>query len=110
MDSAVKVLAVTADKTDAATTWGTINTAYTIAVAAPIAIQVTGTYYLGVMVATSAGTQPTFQGLQVAAGIAGAAPVLCGSSSTAQTTPPTVGTTMTAMSSAGGYSFYAYTS
>lgn len=46
----------------------------------------------------------------MAAGSAGPAPVFCGSSSTGQTTPPTVGTQMAAASGNGNFNFYAYLS
>lgn len=110
-DKNMKVLGVTADKTDAATTWGTINAEAKIAVVTPFVIPASDVYYLGVMVATSAGTQPTFTvGTAVASGIAGPAPVLCGTSSTGQTTPPSVGAALTAPTGLGTVNFYAYTS
>ena len=62
LDTTMKVLAVTADKTDATTTWGTISTAYPIAVTAPYTAAYSGQYYIGVMVAETAGTMPTFSG------------------------------------------------
>jgi hypothetical protein len=111
LDKNLKVVAVTADQTDPATVWGTISTYYTLPVTAQYTATYTGLYYAGVMVAETAGTMPTFAGAPgVLSGVAGAAPVLCGSSSTAQTTPPAVGATMSAVSSSGNYQFYAYTS
>ncbi len=114
LDAAMKVLAVTADQVDAATVWGAAGTGYPLSFAAPATIPATARYYLGVMVANTAGTQPTFSGAPaLAGGIAGATGVagatgLCGSSSTAQTTPPAVNSTLTALSTNGGYQFYAY--
>lgn len=111
LDNTLKVVAVTADQTDPATVWGTTNTYYTLPVTVPYTATYTGFYYAGVMVAQSAGTMPTFAGAPgVLSGVAGAAPVLCGSSSTAQTTPPAIGATMAAVSSSGNFQFYAYTS
>jgi hypothetical protein len=111
LDSGLVVRAVTADQTDASTVWGVQKTFYTLATNSYTATY-TGLYYVGVMVAESAGTMPTFAG---AAGFIGNGantppPIFCGTSSTGQTTPPAAGTTMTAIAGAVNYLFYAYTS
>jgi hypothetical protein len=111
LDSSLVVRAVTADQTDATTVWGTINTYYTLATTAQYTATYSGVYYVGVMVAESGGTMPTFAGAPgILSGVGGAAPILSGTSSVSQTTPPTTGTTMTTVSSSGNYQFYAYTS
>jgi hypothetical protein len=108
LDSGLAVQAVTADQTDAATVWGTINTGYTLATNA-YTTTYAGLYYVGVMVVASG--MPTFTGRSgPLASVNSAAPVLAGVSSTAQTTPPATTTVMTAVTSNTGYHFYAYTS
>lgn len=109
LDSNRKVVAVTADQTDAATVWGTGSTAYTLAVGTPYTVPVAGAYYIGVMVAATG--MPNFAASVTPATIINAAPpILAGVSSTAQTTPPALGTTMTAITSNTGFSYYAYVS
>lgn len=110
LDNNYKVLAVTADQTDPATVWGTASTAYPLAFGTAYRTTRSGLYYVGVMVAESAGTMPTFSGstTSVAAGINGITPVLAGSSSTVQTTPPAIGATMQTIGGNAGYNFYAY--
>jgi len=109
LDSARKVLAVTADQTDAATVWGTASTPYPLPVTAPILAPYDGYYYVGVMVAATG--MPTFTCAAVpAVGINGGSPILAASSSAAQTTPPAVGATMGALTSVSGAQFYAYAS
>lgn len=113
-DANMKVVAVTADQTDPATVWGTASTFYPLAWATPFSVPATALYYVGVMVAQSAGTNPTFTtGGNVAANVAPAvgissAIVLCGSSSISQTTPPALGTTLTTLTGALNYNLYCY--
>lgn len=113
-DSSLKVVAVTADQTDAATVWGAASTGYPLPWTAAYTVPATALYYVGIMVAQSAGGTPTISSATApAAGIAGATGItngvaLCGSSSTGQTTPPAIGATLTAISSSGVYQFYAY--
>jgi hypothetical protein len=111
-DSTRKVLAVTADQTDAATVWGTANTPYPLPLTSPYTIQTTGLYYIGFMVAETSGSMPTFVvGASLAQAGMQVAPVLFGnSSSTAQTTPPAVGSTLGGISPNGNYNFYGYVS
>jgi hypothetical protein len=97
LDNTRKVVAVTADQTsthitastDNPVNWGTIYTP-----------TYTGIFYLGVMVACS-GTAPTSAGNGSAIGtsIQAALPV-SGISNTTQTTPPALGTTMSAIGTA----------
>jgi hypothetical protein len=109
LDSSRVVRAVTADQTDAATVWGTINTAYTLATNA-YTTTYSGLYYVGVMVAETAGTMPTFTCLTGQTTVTNSlVPVLTGASSTGQTTPPATGATMTAITPSSR-EFYAYTS
>jgi hypothetical protein len=102
---------VTADQTDAATTWGTINTPQTLALAAPYTTTYAGVYYLGVMVAESAGTMPTFNCTNALDGGVNVTPYLGGTSTTGLTTPGTPGTTSYAAITSGtstGKPLYAY--
>ena len=92
LDSGLVIRAISADQISPATTWGTINTAYPLAVlgagSAAYVTSYTGLYYAGVMVATSAGSQPTFVACATPAGPASSAPILSGYCSGVQTTPP----------------------
>lgn len=110
LDSSRVVRAVSADQVG--TQWNVINTPVTISVAgSAYTTTYGGLYYIGLMVATSAGSQPTFDTTANLTGnIGGIAPILCGSSSTGQTTPPSAGATMGAITSSGIYNFYGYTS
>jgi hypothetical protein len=111
MDTARKVLAVTADQTDAATVWGAQSTPYTLAVTAPIVAPYDGDYYIGVMVNETSGTMPAFiSAVAPQAGTNANSPIQAASSSAGQTTPPSVGATMGALSSLIGFQFYAYAS
>lgn len=106
LDSNRNVLAVTADQTTGV--WTTINTQYTVAVAAPYTVPTTGLYYVGVMI--DGGNSPTLASATALAAGLGIVPYICASSSTTQTTPPLVGAQMAALSANGGYNFYAYVS
>lgn len=111
MDLNRKVLAVTADKTDASTTWGVASTKYPIAVVAPYTVPNDGDYYIGVMVANTSGTQPNFAVSANPASIMnGDTPILAGTSSTGQTTPPSLGTTMGTITSAQADNLYGFVS
>jgi hypothetical protein len=112
LDSGLAVRAVTTDQTDAATVWGTISTGYPLSFAAPYTTTYAGLYYIGVMVAASG--MPTFTvssavagGINQATGIGGGL-VMCGTSSTSQTTAPTVTTVMGAVVASATFNFYAY--
>lgn len=102
LDSSMKVVAVTADTTAMLTA---ANTVYPLSFAAAAVTSYSGIYYLGLCVAaTTMGNIASAPALIT--GIAGTSPALCGTSSTAQTTPPAVGTTMAAVSSSGVFNFY----
>jgi len=104
---------VTADQTDAATVWGTVNTPQSLALAAPYVTTYAGLYYLGVMVAESAGTMPTFNCIAPLQGGINIAPYLGGTSTTGLTTPGTPGTTTYAAITSGnstGKPLYGYVS
>lgn len=92
--STFKVLAVTADKTDASTTWGTASTKYGIAVTSAITVPNDGDYIFAWMVAISGGVMPSFAAL-VTTGTAPNTepPILAGviDNSGTLTTPPSVG-------------------
>src|SRR5215831_2036681 len=107
LDSGRVVRMVTADQTDAATVWGTTNTAYTLATNS-YTTTYTGLYYLGIMVAAT--TMPTIlsAGAAASTGIVSAAPILAGTSSTGQTTPPALGATMGALTAVVNLTFYGY--
>lgn len=108
LDSTLKVVAVSADQTGAAV-WSPANTPITLAATSAYTTTYTGLYYIGVMVVATG--MPTFNGSAGlgTSGAMGQAPVFCGTSSTGQTTPPAIGTTMTALTAAS-FNFYAYTS
>ena len=110
LDYGLSVLAVTADQTDAATVWGAANTPYPLNFGAVYVAQYDGFYYLGVDVAESGGTMPSFAAqASPAGGLNGTlTPVLAGTSSTGQTTPPALAATMTAVTSAGADNLYGY--
>jgi Pectate lyase superfamily protein/Right handed beta helix region len=110
LDSSFKVRAVTADQTDSSTIWGTASTPYALAFGTAYRTTYSGLYFVGVMVAESGGTMPTFSGsnTSLAGGITGLAPVIAGTSSTGQSTPPAIGATMTTIGSNAGYHFYAF--
>ena len=113
-DKSFKVLAVSTDQTDPATTWGTLNTDQALAVTtngtAKYVTTYTGVYYAIFMVANSAGTQPTLAGTgNLATGIGSGTPVLCGTcAGAANTTPPAVGSTIGTVSAIIGDNFYCY--
>lgn len=104
MDNTMKVQAVSADQTGAAV-WAA-NAALTLPMGTPYTTTYSGLYYVGICVVAT--TMPVFNG--TAAMTTGLTPLLAGSSSTAQTTPPTVGTTMAALSNLALANFYAYAS
>jgi hypothetical protein len=112
-DSGRVVRAVSADQTDASTVWGVASTAYTLSVsAAAYSTTYSGLYYVGFMVAESAGTMPTFSGASasVATAVNSIAPAMTGTAGTGQTTPPAVTSTTLTLTSNGAFGFYAYTS
>jgi len=109
-NSARSVVAVTADQTDAATTFHTANAVQSLAVGTPYVVPSEGLYYIGVMIAETSGTMPTFMVTADPVNVAllSAAPILYGVSNTGQTTPPSLSTTLTAITGTVGYNFYAY--
>lgn len=114
LDSTFHVVAVTADQTDAATVWGATSTGYPLAFGASYTAPSTAYYYVGVMVAQSAGGTPTFcvatginSGINSGAGI-GSPVIQCGTSSTGQSTPPALAAAMNAVSSSASFNLYAY--
>ena len=110
LNSSRMVVAVTADQTDAATVWGTLNTPYTLPVTVPYLVPVMGLYYLGICVTATTPGQP-MGGPNGATGISNSAPALCGTIAGAPAAPPALGTTMAAISAAGvSDRFYAYVS
>jgi hypothetical protein len=107
-DSGLVVRAVSADQTGA-TALGSTNTPFTLAMTSPYTATYSGLFYVGVCVVASG--MPNFLvGATTAANLCSATPVLCGSSNTGATTPPSTGTSLTALTSNNGYNFYYYTS
>lgn len=93
-----KVVAVSADNTDAATTWGNNNAVQVINLTAQYIPPVSGAYWL--VVDVNATTMPTLAaGAALDTNLANRPPILCGTGAAGQTTPPTVGSTPTAPSS-----------
>lgn len=93
LDSAGKVLAVSADQTGA-TVWSPGGHEITIAMGTPYAVTVTGVYYLAVSVTASG--MPNLMGINSMSNTsaAGQSPVLSATGGT-NNTPPSVGTTLT---------------
>jgi hypothetical protein len=107
-DSSLIVRAVTADQTDTASVWGTINTVYTLPTNS-YTTTYTGLYYIGVMVAAS--TVPTFLCTTATTNsVVALTPVLSGACGGAtQSTPLATGSTLASISSSSRQ-YYAYTS
>jgi hypothetical protein len=105
-NSARSVLAVSADQTGATYFSGT-QAAVTTALAAPFVTTYGGLHYVFVCVV---GTTPLFASAPALenAALGTIAPVLCGTSSTSQTTPPATGTVLTALTATAGHLFYAW--
>jgi len=105
-DQNMNVLAVTADYTDAATTWGTTWTPYKLPFTSPLATAYTGVYYAGIMCVAS--TMPAIgtSGVLLTGAYAMLPPVLNGLSSTGQTTPPAAGAQLAALTASSGSGLY----
>jgi hypothetical protein len=103
------VLAVTADQTDAATVWGTAQTKYSLDVVTPYTVPVDGEYYMVECVVASG--MPTFL---AGAGLINATnnmtPNICGSFGSGKTTPPAVGSSLSAITTNTGMNLYGYVS
>jgi hypothetical protein len=110
LDSSFVLRATSADQTDAATVWGTINTAYTLAMQTPYVTTYAGLYYLGVMVTESAGQMPTFSCCATLLAGVLSSPLPGGPSTGSLTTPGTPGTTTYAAPSSTGRPQYGYVS
>ena len=95
-DSNRMVLAVTADYTDAATTWGTTYTGYKLPFTGPLQTAYTGVYYAGLMIAAT-GMPNICSSSAVSSGLAVAAPTLTATAGTGLTTPPAVGSQLAAL-------------
>jgi len=98
-----KVVASSADQADASTTWGAVNSIASIPLSAPYTPPVTGAYWLGFMVAESAGTMPTVgsSGVKPEGGVVAVPPVYCGFAGTGLTGPPAVGDTVSPQGTVG---------
>jgi hypothetical protein len=107
LDNTLTVRAVTADQTGATALTST-QTPYTFATNAYTAAY-SGLYYAGICVVAT-GMPIMLAGPSSPSGLISLAPILSGSSSTGQTTPPTTGTVMGALTANNGFNFYAYTS
>jgi Pectate lyase superfamily protein len=108
LDSGLVVRAVTADQSGG--NWTNTFTPVTLSVSASAyTTTYTGYYYVAFCATfSSAGIFPAKTA--PVGGLAALTPVLAGSSSTGQTTPPSTGTALAALTSAAGGRFYAYTS
>lgn len=101
------VKAVTADQ-GTTTIWGTASSTISLNVVSPYTTANSGLHYLAISI--TATTTPTLTATgNLSGGLAGNVPVLYGTSGTV-TTPPTVGTTLSALSSQNGFNIYGYTS
>lgn len=105
-DKLGKVLGISADNTGAAYFAG--NTAITTAIATPFVTGYTGLYYGFVCVAAT--TTPTFAAstAMAHAAVSAVAPVYCGTTLTAQTTPVAVGSSLGTITGTAGHALYAY--
>lgn len=113
-DSTRHIVAISADQPGSAV-WTATNTPYTLPVlgsgGSTYITTYAGLYYIGQMVAISAGSMPMFVASgAVGVGVGSAAPVLMGPSSASQSTPPTIGTQLSAVSFANSNAFYSYVS
>lgn len=116
LDSGLVARAASADQVDPATVWGVASTVYTLPMTTPYLTTYTGLYYVGIMVATSAGSQPQIlAAVNIAAGL-GQAVIMSGPATgahgTGQTTPPATdgSIAMTGVTPDGSRRYYAYTS
>lgn len=109
LDSGLIVRGVTADQTTAGSggLFGTVNTAYTLNLAAPYVTTYTGLFYVGVN--QTAGTPPAVVTCTpMAAALTALAPVLCGTLTTGYSaTPPAVTTALGGLST-GNNNFTLY--
>lgn len=110
-DNTNKVLAISTDQTGAAyfAANSLITTAVTIDGTNPLVTAYTGLYYMFVCVVAS-GTMPTFASAPAFTHVAitTAAPIFCGSSLTAQTTPVAVASSLGTITPLAGMQIYAY--
>lgn len=106
-DSGMNLLAVSADHTGAA--YFAANTAVTTALSSPYTTTRAGLFYVVVCVVAGT-TVPTFASAPALAhaNLSAVVPIACGSSSTGQTTPPAVGTALTALTATAGHVLYAW--
>jgi hypothetical protein len=110
-DYTQKVLAVSADQTDGATTWGTANAEQQLAMPGLTdAIWTPGLYILCVCVVAT--TPPSLAvGPTLDTGIAAAAPILTGNFGAGFSTPPALGSVIgSAFTAAGADNLYGWTS
>jgi hypothetical protein len=105
LDSGLVVRAVTADQTSS---FGSAFNQLKLATGAYTTTS-GGLYYLAVCV-TATGMGTICESGTLASAVSGAAPVVAGLSSSGQTTPPSTGTTMGALTANGAWRFYGYTS
>lgn len=92
-----KVLAITADQTDASTKWGVVNTKYGLNVVTPITIPNDGDYIFAWSIAISGGVMPSLDALPTVDTAANQEPpILAGviDNSGTLTTPPSVGSVL----------------
>jgi hypothetical protein len=112
LDSSRVVRAVSADQTSG--NWGpsSANLPVTLSVAGSSYTTTYGGLYYVALCITFTSTSGEFvqSSITSVGGMNTTAPLLCGTSSTGQTTPPSTGTTMGAITGTTGGRFYAYTS
>lgn len=107
LDNNRVVRAATADQTSGS--WLSVaNTDYPLLISGSYTTSYSGQYYIGIM-AVATGMPSIATGGGVNAGAAGKSLIFCGLSSTGQTTPPSNGSTLAAITVNGSYNFGAYT-
>ena len=108
LDSSRIVRAVSADQTGG--NWGTTFTSYTLPMGTAWTTTYGGLHYAAVCITYTGNSGEFVAGPSSLGGVTGLVPVLSGTSSTGQTTPPATGSTLATITSVVGDHFYAYTS
>jgi hypothetical protein len=86
-----------------------VSTLYTLPFTSGYTVPTTGLYYAGIN--TTGSTTPTLaSSASITGGLNGISPILAGTSTAAQTTPPAVGSTQTTISAVAANSIYFYAS
>jgi hypothetical protein len=111
LDSSRIVRAVSADQTSGNWGPGSANSPVTLSVSASnYATTYAGLYYIALCITFTGSSGEFVAGPASIGGVGGVAPILSGTSSASQTSPPVTGTTMGSITNVPADRFYAYTS